>query len=75
VQHLEEYLHSFGRVEDVMEIVQAVRKGMFWKSLICKYIYIYIYTHTFKETHLNNQVDDKSTLGCTKSFKSIIQHE
>jgi len=28
-----------------------------------------------KETHLNNQLNDKSTLGYNKIFESIIQHE
>lgn len=50
-----------------MDTVQVVRKGNFMNVLEKFYI--------FKETHLNNLLNDKSTLGYDKIFEFLIHHE
>jgi hypothetical protein len=55
------------RMEDVMETVQVVREEIFMNILENCYIY--------KESHLNNELNDKSTLGNNNIFESIIQYE
>jgi len=54
-------------MEDAMDVVQVARKGNFMNVLetfdICK------------ETHLNNILNDKSTLGYNKIFEFLIHYE
>ena len=49
-----------------MEIVQVVGKG--------HHMNVLQKIHTNIETHLNNQLNDKSTLVYKKVFDSVVQH-
>ena len=48
-----------------MEVMQVVGKGNF-TDVLEKF-------HIYKETHMNSQFNDKSTLGYNKIFETIIQ--
>jgi hypothetical protein len=54
-----------GPTEDVTEAVQCVGKGHFMNALEKFYIY--------KETHMNKQLNDKSTVGYERIFETVIQ--
>jgi hypothetical protein len=49
-----------GPIEDVMEVMQVVKKGHFMNVLEKFYIY--------KEIHMNNQLNEKSTVGHNRIF-------
>jgi hypothetical protein len=52
-------------MEDVMEVVQVVGKGHFMNLLEKFYVY--------KETPVNKQLNNKSSVGCSRIFKTVIQ--
>jgi hypothetical protein len=56
-----------------MDIVQIASKGNFMNILQTFYIYIYIYMYI--EPHLNNQLNNKSTLSHKTIFESIMQQK
>jgi hypothetical protein len=63
--HLQKSHHSIRAIEDIMEVMQVVGKGIFMNVLEKLHIY--------KETHMNSQFNDKSRLGYNKIFETIIQ--
>jgi hypothetical protein len=58
--------HSFGPMEDIMDIVHVINKGKMMDTLERYYIY--------KETKSNNQINDKLTVKPNAIFKTLI-HE
>jgi hypothetical protein len=54
-----------GPTEDVMVVVQVVKKGHFMNTMETFHIY--------KETHINNQLNEKSMVGCNRIFATVIQ--
>jgi len=66
VQHLQEYHHSFGLTEGVNDSSPSCQEKKLYECSGNVFIYGY------KETNLNNQLYDKSTLGYNKIFESGI---
>ena len=67
MQRLQDYRHYFGPMEDAMDMAQVARKGNIMNVLEKLYICI--------ETHFNNLLNDKSTLGCNNIFEFLIHHK
>jgi hypothetical protein len=65
-QHLLENKHSFGPMEDIMDIVHVTNKGKMMDTLERYYIY--------KEKKSNNQINDKLTVKPNAIFETLI-HE
>jgi len=65
-QHLLENKHSFGPMEDIMDIVHITNKGKMIDTLERYYIY--------RETKSNNQINDKLTVKPNATFETLI-HE
>jgi hypothetical protein len=63
--HLQESHHSIRPTEDIMEVMQVVGQGNFM-NVLEKF-------HIYKETSMNSQFNDKSTLRYNKIFETIIQ--
>jgi hypothetical protein len=63
-QHLLENKHSFGPMEDIMDIVHITNKGKMMDTLERYYIY--------KETKSNNQINDKLTVKPNSIFETLI---
>ena len=55
MQHLQENHHSIGPLDSIMEVVQVCSKSSVMNVLEKFYIY--------KETQMNNQINDRSTTG------------
>jgi hypothetical protein len=66
-QHLLENGHSVGSMEDIMETMYVTKKGHLMNTLEKFYI--------FRETRLNNQINDKSTVKPNVVFDVIIQND
>ena len=66
-QHLLENRHSIGSMEDTMETVHVTKKSHLMNTLEKFYI--------FRETKLNNQINDKSTVKPNAIFDVIIQND
>ena len=66
VHHLQEYHHSFGLTEGVNDSSPSCQEKKLYECSGNVFIYGY------KETNLNNQLNDKSTLGYNKIFESGI---
>jgi len=61
VQHLLENGHSIGPIEDIMEVLYSTIKGKLMDAMERFHIY--------KETHANNQINDKNTINLTSYLK------
>ena len=66
-QHLIENRHSFGPMKDITETVQLTSKGRMMDTLQKFYI--------FRETKLNNQINDKLTVIPNVIFDTIIRND
>lgn len=66
-QHLIEYGHAIGPMEEIMETVHFTNKGRLMDRLESFYI--------FCETKLNNQINDKSTVQSIIIFDTIVQKD
>jgi hypothetical protein len=64
-QHLTENRHSFGPIDNVMTILHKTEKGRLMDTMERYYIY--------KETKINNQINDKNTLKPNIIFETIVQ--
>jgi hypothetical protein len=65
--HLTEQKHSFGHINNIMQIIQPQKKGRHLNTI--KRFYIY------KEAHKGNQLNDDLTIAPTnKIFDTIITH-
>jgi hypothetical protein len=58
--NLQKSRHSFGPIDEVMELVQVVSKGNFINVMGKVYVY--------RENHSNNQLNGKSAIGHNKIF-------
>ena len=65
MQHLLEKRHSIGPVDEIMEVINIVKKGKIMDTLE-KF-------HIYKETKLENQINDKNTITQNILFDTIIQ--
>jgi hypothetical protein len=65
-QHLLENKHSFGPMEDIMDIIHVTNNGEMMDTLERYYIY--------KETKSNNQIKDNLTVKTNTIFEILI-HE
>jgi hypothetical protein len=66
-QHLLENGHSFGRIENIMDILYTTKKGKKMDTLENFYI--------FKETCNNNQINDRNTVKPNPIFYIIVHEE
>jgi len=64
-QHLLDNKHSIGPIDDIMEILYRTNKGKLMDTME-KY-------HIYKETQLNNQINDKNTIKPNIIFDTIVQ--
>jgi hypothetical protein len=64
-QHLLENKHSIGPIDDIMKILYGTNKG---KLMDTREKY-----HIYKETQLNNQINDKNTIKPNIIFDTIVQ--
>jgi hypothetical protein len=64
-QHLEENGHSIGPMEDIMECVHVTTKGCMMGTIEKYYI--------FRETKINNQINDKLTVKPITIFETIVR--
>jgi len=60
-QHILEEGHSFGPINEIMDTLQAAKKGRMLDTL--KRFYIY------RETHFGNQINDKLTVQSNPIFE------
>jgi hypothetical protein len=67
VQHLMDNKHVIGPMKDIMDIVHIAKKGRIMDTLEKFYI--------FRETKLNNQINDKLTVKPNIIFETIIRHD
>ena len=65
-QHSLDNKHSIGPIEDVMDILYKTNKGKLMDTMERYYI--------CKETHMNNQINDKNTAKPNIIFDTIV-HE
>ena len=63
-QHLLENRHSIGPIDEIMEVLHIVKKGKMMDTLE-KF-------HIYKETKLENQINDKNTIIHNILFDTII---
>ena len=66
-QHLIDNGHSIGRMKDIMETLHITSKGEMMDALEKYYI--------FRETKLNNQINDKLTIKRNSIFDTIVRHD
>jgi hypothetical protein len=66
-QHLLEHKHSMGPIDTVMEILHMTNKGQLMDTLEKHHIY--------KETQINNQINDKCTVKPNVIFDAVVQHQ
>jgi hypothetical protein len=64
-QHLLETGHSFGKVEDIMEIWQVCKKETHINSVEKLYIY--------RETVRDNQLNDRHTVVYNRIFNTVLK--
>ena len=64
-QHLIENRHSVGPIDNIVEVLHTVKKGKMMDTLK-KF-------HIYKETKLENQINDKNTVTKNILFEMIIQ--
>jgi hypothetical protein len=65
-QHLLDNKHSIGSIEDIMKVLYRTRKGKLMDTMERSYIY--------KETQLNNQINDRNTAKPNIIFDTLV-HE
>jgi len=65
--HLLENMHSIGPMDNIMKTLHATGKGRMMDTLERFYI--------FRETKINNQINDKLTIKPNIIFKTIIQKD
>jgi hypothetical protein len=63
-QHLLENGHSFGHIDDIMEVLYTTKKGNTLENF-----------YTFKETHDNNQINDRNTVKPNPIFDIVVREE
>jgi hypothetical protein len=63
-QHVLSYGHSFGKMEDIMNVIHLRKKGSHLNTMekFC------IYT----ETKMDNRLNDKNTVSYNKIFKTVL---
>jgi hypothetical protein len=66
-QHLLENRHSIGPMEEIMDTIHFTSKGRLMNTRENSYI--------FRETKLNNQINDKLTVKPNIIFETIVQHD
>jgi hypothetical protein len=65
--HLLENKHSIGPMDNIMETLHTTRKGQMMDTLERFYI--------FRETKINNQINDKLTIKLNIIFETIVQKD
>ena len=65
-QHLLDNKHSIGPIEDIMKVLYKKNKGKLMDTMERYFIY--------KETYMNNQINDKNTVKPNIIFKTLV-HE
>ena len=65
-QHLLDNRHSIGPIEDIMKVLYKTNKGKLMDTMERYYIY--------KETYMNNQINDKNTAKPNIIFESLIHN-
>jgi hypothetical protein len=66
-QHMLENGHAIDPIEDIMDTIHCTSKGQLMNTLEKFYI--------FRETKLNNQINDKSTVKPNIIFDTIYQQD
>jgi ferritin-like metal-binding protein YciE len=66
-QHLLETRHTFGKIDDIMKILYYDKTGRHLDKIERYYIY--------RETIMNNQLNDKHRVTCNRIFDTIIKRE
>jgi hypothetical protein len=64
-QHLATHQHTFGNIQDTMEIQQHQKRGMHLNTVERFYIY--------KEASVNNHLNDEHTIPSSKIFETILK--
>jgi hypothetical protein len=65
-QHLLDNRHSIGPIEDIVQVLYKMNKGKLMNTVERYYIY--------KETCMNNQIDDKNTAKPNIIFETLIHN-
>jgi hypothetical protein len=66
-QHLLDSQHSIGKMENIMDIMHIMNKGKMMDTVEKYYIY--------KETKINNQINDRLTIQPNIIFDTIVQQD
>ena len=67
VQHLVDRQHSIDEMENIMDIIHVTNKGRMMDAIEKYYIY--------RETKLNNQINDKLTVQPNIIFETLVQQD
>ena len=65
-QHLREYGHAFGNIENIMEVLQFHKKGIHLNTIEKFYIH--------KESTNNNYLNEEYTDTTNQIFNTILEH-
>jgi hypothetical protein len=66
-QHLIDNVHTMGQLENIMDTLRITRKGQMTDTLEKYYI--------FRETKLNNQINDKLKVKQNAIFVTIVRYD
>jgi hypothetical protein len=66
-QHLLEKQHSIDKMENIMNMLHITGKGQMMNTIEKYYVY--------RETKMNNQINDKLTVQPNAIFETIVRHE
>ena len=64
-QHLATHQHTFGNIQDTMDILQYQKKGIHLNTVERFYIY--------KEASVNNHLNYEHTIPSSKIFETVLQ--
>jgi len=66
-QHLLDTQHSMDEMENIMDVIHITNKGRMMNTIERYYIY--------RETKLNNQINDRLTVQPNVIFETLVQQE